>query len=85
MLLTYGRQSPDVAAHIVRMLEQQRVTVFVVGIGEADPIVLWKIAGALTNPAKGNNVFPMQEPNMVNSVADEVARAVCNSFKSIEI
>lgn len=86
MLLTYDKQNSDAAAKIARRLElEANVIVLVVGIGEADPIELWKIAGAMTDPAKGDNVFYVWEPNMANSVAEQVAQAVCNLFKSVEI
>ncbi|XP_078379605.1 vitrin-like isoform X1 [Oculina patagonica] len=86
VLLTYGNQNSDAAAKIARRLElEANVIVLVVGIGEADPIELWKLAGAMTDPTKGDNVFYVPEPNMAKSVAEQVARAVCDLFKSVEI
>ena len=85
MLLTYGRQISDAAAQVARTLEQHGVKIVVVGFGEADPIELWKIAGALTNPEKGNNVFYVFERNMVTSVAQQAAKAVCNLFESVHV
>lgn len=63
----------DAAADIARKLEQKGVTVLVVGFGLPDPIELWKIAGDPTN------VFYVSDPDKVNTVAEQVAQAVCET------
>lgn len=63
----------DTAADIARKLEQKDVAVLVVGFGFPDPMELWKIAG---DP---NNVFYVSGPDTVNSVAEQVAQAVCKT------
>lgn len=87
VLLTYGRQDSDAAVDFARKLEQTGVKILVVGFGYPDPIVLMKIAGAITlhadgtmtpdHPEKANNVFLVRESNKVDSVAERVAETVC--------
>ncbi|XP_078367118.1 von Willebrand factor A domain-containing protein 2-like [Oculina patagonica] len=73
VLLTYGKQQMDAAAEFARKLEQKDVAVLVVGFGFPDPMELWKIAG---DP---NNVFYVSGPDTINSVAEQVAQAVCKT------
>ena len=75
MLLTYGRQSSVKAAQVARELEKHNVKILVVGFGLPDPIELWNIAG---DP---NNVFFVSDlvVDKVDSVADQVAQAVCQA------
>ena len=81
MLLTDGIQNKglekDTPQELTRKMTKRGIKLFVIGIGPADPIELWEIAGLPQSDAKVYNII--RDGGMSpKTVAEKIAESLCN-------